>query len=127
MQTIDISVDHFGYMIQWGCFAWVPTFYTLSTTCAVRTWPVNDWYGVGWFWFNILFGVASVLLNYETDRQRQIVRKTDGKCKLWFKKPKLIHANYIDEDGVKHRTTLLASGFWSMARHINVCVFSIEN
>lgn len=25
MQTIDISVDHFGYMIQWGTFAWVNT------------------------------------------------------------------------------------------------------
>jgi len=119
MQTIDISVDHFGYMIAWGCFAWVPTFYTLSSWIAVRTWPVNDYYNSTWFYANIVIGILSIWLNYETDRQRQVVRAKDGQCTIWFKKPKLIYANYIDEDGVKHRTILLASGFWSWARHIN--------
>lgn len=51
--------------------------------------------------------------------KKKIFYATDGQCKIWFKKPKLIYANYTDEDGVKHRTLLLASGFWSYARHIN--------
>ena len=97
----------------------MPTFYTLSSTCAVRTWPVNDYYNSTWFWGNILVGVLCIVLNYWTDRQRQVVRATDGQCTIWFGKPKLIHASYIDTDGVKHRSLLLASGFWSWARHVN--------
>ena len=96
MQTIDISVDHMGYMIQWGTWAWVPTFYTLSSTCAVRNWPVDDYYNSTWFVANIAFGILCIVLNYWTDRQRQVVRATDGRCTIWFQKPKLIHASYVD-------------------------------
>lgn len=70
-------------MILWGCFSWVPTFYTLSTWCAVRTWPVNDFYDSSWFIANVIFGALSIWLNYETDRQRQVVRAT-GKTDFFF-------------------------------------------
>lgn len=91
----------------------------MSSWVAVRNYEVNDYYNLTWFYANIIIGVISILLNYESDRQRQVVRATDGKCKIWFKKPKLINASYIDEDGVKHRSLLLASGCWGLARHIN--------
>lgn len=36
MYTIDISVDKFGFMVGWGCIAWVPTFYTLTRYASLK-------------------------------------------------------------------------------------------
>lgn len=83
----------------------------MSSWSAVRTWPVNDYYNSTWFYSNIIIGIFCIFLNYTGDSQRTAVRMSDGQCKIWGRKPKLIYANYIDEDGVKHRSILLCSGW----------------
>jgi len=66
----------------------------------------------------ILFlGIMSVMLNYFADEQRQKVRALKGQCKVWGKKPQLIHAEYTDHEGRKKQSLLLASGWWGISRH----------
>ena len=117
-QTIDTSVDRFGYYIAWGCIAFVPGFYTLASIYLVKYCPRTNFdalLGIA----ILLIGLGSVVLNYWTDYQRQVVRRTDGNCTIWGRKPVLIRAKYRDEKGTEHNSLLLASGFWGIGRHIN--------
>ena len=38
-------------------------------------------------------------------------------CLVWGSPPKLIHATYVTGEGTEHKSILLVSGFWGMARH----------
>lgn len=67
----------------------------------------------------LLLGLLSIIGNYWVDYQRQLVRRTDGKCTIWGAPPKLIQAKYNDDNGVQQVSILLASGFWGLARHFN--------
>lgn len=105
-------------MIAWGCIAFVPGFYTLSSIYLVKNSPRTSHDALIGTLILVL-GLASVILNYWIDYQRQVVRKTDGNCLIWGKKPVLIRAKYRDEKGNEKNSVLLASGFWSVARHFN--------
>lgn len=118
MSTIDISVDKFGFYVGWGCVAWVPTFYTLTSVYLIKHSPTHL-FGPWAFVATMTFGLASIILNYEADRQRQVFRLTRGKCTIWGSKPKIIHAVYNSEDGATKQSLLLASGLWGSARHLN--------
>lgn len=118
MSTIDISVDKFGFYVGWGCVAWVPTFYTLTSVYLIKHSPVSM-FGPIAFFITITIGILSIILNYEADRQRQVFRLTDGKSTIWGSKPKIIHAVYSTEDGSTKQSKLLASGLWGYARHLN--------
>ena len=119
MGTIDISVDRFGYMLCWGCVAFVPTFFTVTSSYLIQNSPVH----VFGFWScvaTILLGIAMILLTYEADRQRLLFRSKNGKCKIWGKEPRIIRASYRSDDGKETKQSLLlASGFWGTARHNN--------
>lgn len=74
------------------------------------------------FWSCIVtvsFGLVMIYLNYESDRQRQEFRATNGTAKIWGRLPRAIHAVYTSEQGHVKKSLLLASGFWGMSRHIN--------
>ena len=58
-------------------------------------------------------------MNYLADRQRQLVRATDGNCKIWGRPPRLIHATYVTAQGDEKQTVLLASGWWGLSRHFH--------
>lgn len=118
MSTIDISVDKFGFYVGWGCIAWVPTFYTLSSVYLIKHSPVQS-FGFGSFLFVTSLGLLMIFLNYEADRQRQLFRQTSGKCSIWGKQPKAIHAVYVNDEGHSKQSILLASGLWGSARHFN--------
>ncbi|RWS10142.1 7-dehydrocholesterol reductase-like protein [Dinothrombium tinctorium] len=118
MSTIDIAFDHFGYYTAWGCIAFVPTFYTSPSLYLVRHSPITGFHIIK-FLTTTMIGVSMLILNYITDYQRQVVRKTDGKCEIWGKPAKIIRAVYHDEDNKPVQSLLLASGFWSCARHMN--------
>ena len=118
MSTIDISVDKFGFYVGWGCIAWVPTFYTLTSVYLIKHSPVNS-FGFGSFLFVTAIGLLMIFLNYEADRQRQLFRQTSGKCTIWGKQPKAIHAMYQNDEGHAKQSMLLASGLWGSARHFN--------
>lgn len=71
------------------------------------------------FVLTVLFGIFSVFINYWADQQRQEVRETNGRCTVWGKPPELIHASYHTGDGKEHKTILLCSGWWGIARHFH--------
>ena len=117
MYTIDIAVDKFGFYVGWGCIAWVPTFYPLASVYMVKHSP--EWFGQWWFTATVAIGIGHVILNYWCDYQRQVFRASGGKCSIWWKPSKVIHATYEDEHGEWKRSILFASGFWGLARHFN--------
>merc|ERR1719491_443763 len=67
-------------------------------------------------------GLLGVGLNYWADLQRKYFRECNGQCLIWGKKPVFIEAAYktTDKDGQvsTHKSLLLASGFWGIARHL---------
>mmetsp|Transcript_38178 Transcript_38178/g.85852 ORF Transcript_38178/g.85852 Transcript_38178/m.85852 type:complete len:536 (+) Transcript_38178:56-1663(+) len=119
MRSIDIIVDRAGYEIQWGCLVWVPAVYTFHTRFLVQN-PSGLSFGVAFAIF--LLSIAGVVLNYAADRERDVFRATNGKCKVWGSDPRFIKAKYTIVDRKTGKETektslLLASGFWGMARH----------
>lgn len=121
MRSIDIIVDRAGFEIQWGCLVWVPAVYTLHTRFLVQ-YPSGLSFGVALALF--VLSMLGVVLNYLADRERDVFRATNGKCKvlLGLQTPKYITAEYeIIDRKTGHTTTkkslLLASGFWGVARH----------
>lgn len=102
----------------------MPTFYPLASLYLVKHSP--DSFGAITFATIVTLGVAMIVLNYWSDQQRQMFRATGGKCTIWGKPAKAIHAVYENENGERKRSTLLVSGFWGMARHFNY-VFELGN
>lgn len=119
--SVDIIHDRFGFYIFWGCFAFLPSIYTL-TSYYLTTHPI--------VWDNRVaiaiaaIGVTALCCNYWTDRQREVFRAANGDVKIWGKKPVIIEAQYVTGDGKNRRSLLLASGWWGVSRHINY-VFEI--
>jgi len=119
MRSIDIIVDRAGFYETWGCIVWVPSVYTLHTRSAVLT-PS----GLSWPSALAIFtiGLLGVGLNFWADDQRQRFREKKGKCTVWGKKPVYIDAQYDAYNATtgkveRHRSLLLASGWWGTARH----------
>lgn len=114
--SLDIMHDRFGFYICWGVTAWLPIVYTLVGLFLVEhpadfSPPVSI--GI------VALGLASLWINYAADAQRQRVRATDGRAKVWGKAPDLIRARYTTGDGEERQSLLLVSGWWSVARHFH--------
>ena len=114
--SLDIMHDRAGFMICWGCLVWVPAVYT-SPILYLTHHPHH--LGMAWSAVIAILGVGAVAINYLADRQRQVVRATGGKCRIWGKKPRLVVAKYRAENGEYKETVLLASGWWGVARHFH--------
>lgn len=116
LSSLDIMHDRAGYYICWGCLVWVPGIYTSSTL-----YLVNHPNHLGLLWGSLCFvtGATCIMINYFADRQRQRVRTTKGKCKVWGRDPLLIPAKYVTEKGDKKESILLASGWWGISRHFH--------
>jgi 7-dehydrocholesterol reductase len=114
--SIDIMHDKLGYYIFWGIMAWVPALYTLIAFY-LTTHPNNlpMWFAITTF----IGGLASIYLNWDADCQRMAVRRTNGECLIWGKKPEVIEAHYETADGKKHKNLLLVSGWWGTSRHFH--------
>ncbi len=116
LRSIDIMHDRAGFYICWGCLVWVPSIYTSPILYLVNH-PVH--LGAVAATLIAVLGVSSVMINFFADHQRQKVRATAGNCKVWGKKPVLIHAEYTTTEGQVKSTVLLASGWWGVARHFH--------
>jgi 7-dehydrocholesterol reductase len=116
MRSMDIIVDRGGFYICWGCLVWVPAVYTSPVMFMVKH-PVglSLWMAVIIF----ILGVTAIFINYWADRQRQVVRATNGNTTIWGKAPVVIHAEYMTEKGEKKKNLLLASGFWGISSHFH--------
>lgn len=116
LRSMDIMHDRAGFYICWGCLVWVPAIYTIPVAYLVNhPYQFNTIIAFSIF----LLGVLSVLLNYLADAQRQKVRATNGNCTVWGKTPQLIHATYVDQQGVERNSILLVSGWWGISRHFH--------
>jgi 7-dehydrocholesterol reductase len=116
MRSMDIIVDRAGFYICWGCLVWVPSVYTSPVMFMVKH-PVNLPLWIAALIFTA--GIASIFINYWADRQRQVVRSTNGQTTIWGKEPVLIKATYTTETGEKKNNLLLASGFWGISSHFH--------
>lgn len=116
LRSIDIMHDRAGFYICWGCLVWVPSIYTSPIMYLVKH-PVH--LGLPLSVIIAILGVGSVMINYFADRQRQLVRASNGQCSVWGKKPKLIQAIYTTTQGERKKTVLLVSGWWGLARHFH--------
>lgn len=116
LRSLDIMHDRAGYYICWGCLVWVPGVYTSPTLYLVNH-PNHLGPVLSFAIFAI--GTICILSNFFADRQRQLVRKTQGNCLVWGRKPELAYANYTTERGEKKQNVLLASGWWGIARHFH--------
>lgn len=119
--TLDITLDRAGYYLCWGCLCWVQVFYTFSAYFLV-THPSKSSNSEAVV--ILMFGLASIILNYISDRQKEVFRQTDGKCLIWGRPAKFLEVQYKDHQGKVKKSKLLISGFWGLARHMNY-VFEI--
>ena len=116
MRSMDIIVDRAGFYICWGCLVWVPAVYTSPVMFMVLH-PVGLPVWIAALIF--IAGLSSIFINYWADRQRQVVRSTNGETTIWGEEPVLIHAHYETETGEKKKNLLLASGFWGISSHFH--------
>ncbi|KAI8823965.1 ergosterol biosynthesis ERG4/ERG24 [Fimicolochytrium jonesii] len=116
LRTIDIAHDHFGFYLSWGDSVWLPFMYTLQSHFLVRN-PVDmSW---PWFTFVSVLGLSGYYIFRAVNHQKDIVRRTDGHCKIWGRPAKVIRTEFITSDGKTHKSLLLCSGFWGLSRHFN--------
>lgn len=116
LRSLDIMHDRAGYYICWGCLVWVPGFYTSPTL-----YLVNHPNHLGPLLASLIFvlGASFIMINYWADKQRQLVRASNGECKVWGKKPVITVARYTTERGEQKQNILLASGWWGISRHFH--------
>ena len=100
----------------WGCMVWVPSVYT-SPTLYLTNHP-NE-LGLPLSSVLLLLGTLAIFFNYDADRQRELVRNTDGNCKIWGRKPEIIRASYHTSEGQERKSILLVSGWWGVSRHFH--------
>lgn len=116
LRSLDIMHDRAGFYIIWGCLVWLPCVYTSpSMYLVLHPNHLSAFLAVS----ITLVGAASILINFSADRQRQLVRATQGNCTIWGKKPVTTLASYQTTSGEVKENLLLASGWWGIARHFH--------
>ncbi|CAL5361014.1 unnamed protein product [Camellia sinensis] len=113
--TMDIAHDRAGFYICWGCLVWVPSVYTSPGMYLVNH-PVN--LGTQLAIYILVAGILCIYINYDSDKQRQEFRRTNGKCLVWGKAPSKIVASYTTKGETK-TSLLLTSGWWGLSRHFH--------
>lgn len=116
LRSLDMMHDRAGFYLCWGCLVWLPCVYTSPTLYLVNH-PIT--LGAPLSVAICLLGALSIAVNYLADVQRQRVRATQGKTRVWGKPPKLIVGHYTTEQGERKESLLLASGYWGLARHFH--------
>ncbi|XP_042449563.1 7-dehydrocholesterol reductase-like [Zingiber officinale] len=114
--TMDIAHDRAGFYICWGCLVWVPSIYTSPGMYLVNH-PVH--LGTQLALLILASGLLCIYVNYDCDRQKQVFRRTNGKCLIWGKAPSKIVASYKTEKGETKTSLLLSSGWWGLSRHFH--------
>lgn len=114
--SLDIMHDRAGFYICWGVLSWIPCVYTSPALYLVHH---EHSLGLALSGLILVLGTTSIMINYFADRQRQLVRATQGQCKIWGKKPVVTVAHYVTERGEHKQSLLLCSGWWGIARHFH--------
>ncbi|KAF5681837.1 hypothetical protein FDENT_7904 [Fusarium denticulatum] len=80
LRTIDVKFDHYGFYLSWGCFCFLPTTYTIQGQYLGR-YPSSA--STPYLAFFFALGVAGYIIFRSVNHQKEIVRRTGGKCTIW--------------------------------------------
>ena len=116
LRTIDMCHDHFGYYLGWGCVAAVPSVYTIQCQYLAR-YPVT--LSTTRATIVLILGLGGYAIFRSANNQKSLVRSSNGRCKIWGRDPQYMRCIYKTEDGKKHESILLHSGWWGFSRHAN--------
>lgn len=119
LRTVDIAHDHFGWMLAFGDCVWLPFMYTLQTGYLSSNVVILP---NVYFWSILILGVVGYIIfrlaNYQKNMFRKI-RKKDEDMTIFNKPAKYIFCHYKTKNGERHESSLLISGLWGTARHLN--------
>lgn len=116
LKTIDIHHDHFGWMLAWGDSVWLPYMYTLQALFLVFN-PVE--LSTGYALFVLSLGLFGFYIFADANNQKDRFKKLGNEAVIWGNKPKVIDCEYLTKDGKVRKSSLLLSGWWGQARHMN--------
>ncbi|KAK1573080.1 ergosterol biosynthesis ERG4/ERG24 family protein [Colletotrichum navitas] len=116
LRTIDITHDHYGFYLAWGCFTWLPAMYTLQAQYLGRypTRPSPAYMAV-----TLSLGLLGYYIFRRVNAQKDLCRRTNGDCLIWGEPARFIIAPYRTSDGTLHKSLLLCNGWWGVSRHAN--------
>jgi 7-dehydrocholesterol reductase len=116
LRTIDIAHDHFGFYLAWGDSVWLPYMYTLQSHFLLRH---RLDLSTPYFLLTLGVGLLGYYIFRTVNNQKDLVRSTDGNCKIWGKPAEFIRTEFTTTDGKLHKSLLLTSGYWGISRHFN--------
>ncbi|KAL5344998.1 hypothetical protein ACLOAV_009951 [Pseudogymnoascus australis] len=116
LRTIDICHDHFGFYLGWGSVVWLPTMYTIQAQYLVYN-PVSlsPFVAAG----ILATGLGGYSIFRSSNHEKDIVRRTNGKCLIWGKPAGVLKCTFRTADGKQHQSLLLFTGWWGVSRHAN--------
>eukprot|EP01138_Halocafeteria_seosinensis_P014931 gb/GECG01015242.1/.p1 GENE.gb/GECG01015242.1/~~gb/GECG01015242.1/.p1 ORF type:complete len:438 (+),score=15.82 gb/GECG01015242.1/:1-1314(+) len=112
LRSMDMQHDRAGYYTEWGCFVWVPAFYT----CASLAYVHSESTAIVGPTIAAVIGILSIYANWDADMQKYNFKLHGHQAKIWGQP-----AAYISTDS---QSSLLVSGWWGVARHVHY-VFEI--
>ena len=115
-RTIDISHDHFGFMLAWGDSTFLPAFYSLQSQYLAR-YPTH--LSRGQALAILVIGLMGYAVFRSANFQRDQFRAKNGELNVWGSPAKYIRCTYQTSDGKEHNSILLVSGWWGLCRHFN--------
>jgi 7-dehydrocholesterol reductase len=99
--------DHFGFYLGWGSAVWLPVIYTSQAQYLSSHFVHLSPFACGVI---LATGILGYILFRLANFQKDILRRTKGKCQIFGSKPQVIHAQYTTADGEIHQSLLLRSG-----------------
>ncbi|OJZ85106.1 hypothetical protein ASPFODRAFT_190991 [Aspergillus luchuensis CBS 106.47] len=114
--TLDGKYESFGFYNIYGFSAMMPVFWTLQTQYLAKH-PTEI--SLPALIASIVIFVAGWSLRFYADCQKMRFNRTQGKCLFWGRQAQGIPVSYQTRDGKTHRSHLLCSGLWGVARHVN--------
>jgi 7-dehydrocholesterol reductase len=107
LRTIDICHDHFGFYLGWASVTWLPTMYTIQAQYLVHN-PVSLSPFVA---ASILAtGLGGYFIFRSINHEKDLVRRTKGKCLIWGRPAGVLKCTYRTMDGKQHQSLLLYTG-----------------
>lgn len=107
LATIDMAHDHFGFYLGWGSAVWLPVIYTSQAQyLSTHFVQLSPFACVA----ILATGIVGYILFRLANSQKDLLRRTKGKCQISGSKPRVVHAQYTTADGKVHQSLLLRSG-----------------
>jgi 7-dehydrocholesterol reductase len=116
LKTLDISLDHFGWLFAFGDLVWLPAMYTLQGLYLVHN-PVQlSWNAV----IAVMgLGCAGFIMFATSNNQKDLFKVLGADMKIEGEPVEFMVCPYKTSDNTIYESKLLLSGWWGMCRHAN--------